>query len=275
MNTEFIMPVAPLFVPGDRPERFAKAAASGADAVILDLEDAVPGERKAAARQAVAAHGIDEVPVIVRINAAATTEFFVDLAALKNVPMAALMLAKAETADDVAAVHAALGYRVPVIVLVETVAAFADLGALLRAEGVVAAAFGSLDLALDLGCQADWEALAYTRGQLILHSRLAGLAAPLDGVTTVFDDPAQVEADARRAAALGFAGKLLIHPKQVAPVLDAFTPNPQAIAWARAVLDAARTGAAVQVDGAMVDKPVIERARRILSRIPASGDTSL
>ena len=268
----FQPPVSPLFVPGDRPERFAKAAASGADAVILDLEDAVEPAARDAARVAVASHGIDGVTVIVRINAASSEDFQADLTALHGARFDALMLAKAETAADIRQVHYLLERQVPIIALVETARAFNDLASLLQEPGVVQAAFGSLDLALDLGCQPSWEALVYCRGALVLQSRLAGLPAPLDGVTTSLDDPVRVGADSATACGLGFGGKLAIHPRQVAPIRKAFLPDDQSIAWARTVLEAARSGAAIQVDGAMVDRPLIERARRILSRISVTGE---
>lgn len=275
LNTPFRPLIAPLFVPGDRPERFDKAADSGADAVVLDLEDAVAPAKRAIARLAVASHGIDKVPVIVRINAASSEDFLADLTALRESHVDALMLAKAETAADVGLIHDLLGRQIPIIPLVETAAAFNDLAGLLRAPGVVQAAFGSLDLALDLGCQPDWLALAWCRGALVLQSRLAGLSAPLDGVCTAIDDPGQVSQDARLACDLGFGGKLLIHPRQVAPVREAFLPDDEALRWARAVVAGIGSGAAVKVEGAMVDRPLIERAQRILSRSSLTGITQL
>lgn len=271
LSWPFRPPLTPLFVPGDRPERFAKAAACGADAVILDLEDAVAPAARETAREAVANHQIDDVTVIVRLNAVSSEEFRADLAALHDARIDALMLAKAETAADIRLVHHILGRQVPIIALVETARAFSDLAGLLQEPGVVQAAFGSLDLALDLGCQPSWEALAYCRGALVLQSRLAGLPAPLDGVTTSLDDPEQVGADAAIASGLGFGGKLAIHPRQVVPIREAFLPDARSVAWAHAVMEAARSGAAVQVDGAMVDRPLIERARRILSRSRVTG----
>ncbi|HFZ8995310.1 TPA: CoA ester lyase [Citrobacter freundii] len=272
VNPVFRAPVAPLFVPGDRPERFARAADSGADAVILDLEDAVGAGQRERAREAVARHGITRVPVIVRVNAAASGELERDIKALQNATFSALMLAKAEYAADVRRIHALLGRQMPVIVLVETVAAFADLGTLLQAPGVVQAAFGSLDLALDLGCQPDWQALSHCRGALVQQSRLANIAAPLDGVTLDLDDPQQVREDAQRASRLGFGGKLLIHPRQVSPTLESFLPDATTLEWARRVLAATTSDAAVRIDGAMVDRPLIERARRIIARANMTGE---
>ncbi|MFS1286883.1 HpcH/HpaI aldolase/citrate lyase family protein [Pseudomonas piscis] len=272
MLNHYQAPLAPLFVPGDRPERFAKAANSGADAVILDLEDALAADNRPRAREAVARHGIQNVPVIVRINATSTADFQADLAALRDTPFDALMLAKAETAADIRLIHSLFGRQVPVIALVETAAAFFDLGALLREPGVVQAAFGSLDLALDLGCLPTQAALASLRSALVLQSRLAHLPSPIDGVTPSFDDPALTHRDALMAAELGFGGKLAIHPRQVAPIREAFVPDTQTLDWATRVLEAVRDGSAVQVDGAMVDRPLIERARRILSRSRPFGD---
>lgn len=264
-------PVAALFVPGDRPERFAKAAASGADAVILDLEDAVAPERKDPARQCVRTHGLDGARTIVRVNARGSACFEADIAALREVPFAALMLPKAERAEDIAALHQALGRRAAVIPLIESAAAIAALGEILAAPGVWLAAFGSVDYALDLGCTHAWEPLLLARSEIVLRSRLAGLAPPLDGVTTAIDDPAVVESDARRAADLGFGGKLAIHPRQIAAIGRAFLPDERSISWARKVLSAASSGAAASLDGEMIDRPVVERARRILARVADPG----
>lgn len=264
-------PIAPLFVPADRPERFAKAAASGADAVILDLEDAVAPAAKAGARANLAAHGVAGVPVVIRINAQGTADFAADLAALRGASFDAVMLPKAEDAAQVAALHAGLGRQVTVLALVESARGIAGLAPLLAAPGVAQAAFGSLDFALDLGCTPSWEALLMARSQLVLYSKLAGLAPPLDGVTTSLDDAALVEAEARRAAEMGFGGKLLIHPKQAAPVQLAFLPDARTVAWARKVLAAAGGAGAVRVDGAMVDRPLIERARRVVELAERGG----
>lgn len=262
---------APIFVPGDRPERFAKAAASGADAVILDLEDAVAPERKAHARECIRAHGLDGTRTIIRINALASGHFAGDLAALQGVSFAAIMLPKAERPEDIAAVHEALGREIAVIPLIESAAAIDTLGGILAAPGVYLAAFGSIDYALDLGCSHAWEPLLLARSEIVLRSRLAGLAAPLDGVTTAIDDPTLIEVDTRRAAALGFGGKLAIHPRQIPSISRCFHPDESSVAWAKKVLAAAGSGAASSLEGEMIDRPVVERARRILARVAAPG----
>ena len=125
-------------------------------------------------------------------------------------------------------------------------------------------AFGHLDFSLDIGASSDWENLLFARSQLVLQSRLAGAAPPLDGVTVSFDDPEIVSNEARRARDLGFGGKLLVHPRQVAPAQAVFKPSEDDYKWALSVLDAvADSRSAVKLDGAMIDMPVIKRAERI------------
>ena len=259
-------PTALLFAPGSMPERFEKAVNAGADAVILDLEDAVSPQLKPSARRQVADFAERNPSVFVRINARATEWFDADLEALQKVSVGAVMLAKAESREDIEIVFNRLGRKTAVIPLIETARALAGLSQLLASDGVWFAAFGSLDFALDLGCAHTRDALLLARGELVLRSRLAGLAAPVDGVTTAFSDPLLTEADARYAAELGFGGKLAIHPKQIDPIRLAFGDDESVRLWAQRVIDAAQAGGVVQVDGAMVDKPVIDRARKILSK---------
>lgn len=265
MVTAFRAPIVPLFVPGDRPERFAKAAQSGADAVILDLEDAVSPDQKDTARRNLAAHQVRGLPVIIRINARESPCFDDDLAALSNTAFSAIMLPKTGGAGDIVAVHEKLGRIAPIVPLIETASGLANLPEILGASGVGVVAFGALDYAVDLGCSPGWESLLMARSEIVFRSRLAGLSAPIDGVTTVFNDPAIVEADAAQAIGLGFGGKLMIHPNQIAPALRAFLPDQQALSWAKQVIDVSSEGAAAQLDGMMVDRPVLERARRIIA----------
>ncbi|MFT4149802.1 MAG: CoA ester lyase [Paracoccaceae bacterium] len=255
---------APLFVPANRSERFARAAASGADAVILDLEDAVAAEDKETARAALET-AFTDLPVIVRINAAGTPWHLADMATVSALRPAAVILPKAEDAAKAAGIAAASG--LPVIALVETAAGLANARAMAAAAGVVRLAFGSVDFCADLGCAHLREVLLPARTELVLASRLAGIAAPLDGVTVQLDDPALSHDDARHARDLGMTGKLCIHPKQIAPVLRAFAPSQAEIDWARRVLAAG--GGAVAVDGGMVDEPVRLRARAILDTPPS------
>ena len=251
-----------LFVPGDRPERFAKAAASGADAVICDLEDAVAPANKPAARAAVAGW-LREHRAYVRVNAAGTPWHDRDVAALSGLPgLIGVMLPQAETPVEIRA----LGDGVPVVPLVETAAGVENVAALATVPGVQRLAFGSIDFALDCGMDELDETLLYARSRLVLASRAARIAAPLDGVTAELDDPQETARDARWSRRLGFGGKLCIHPRQVALVTAAFTPSEEEIAWARAVRDAvAGSDGVARVRGEMVDRPVLERAQRILA----------
>ena len=254
-----------LFVPGDRPERIAKAHASGADAVIVDLEDAVAPASKASARDAVAGALDASQPVMLRINGADTAWFADDARLSAHPAVAAVMLPKATGAEPVAALRSASGGK-PVLALVESAAGMAGAAALAATAGVARLVFGSIDFQLDLDIADDDLALLAFRSQLVLASRLANLPAPVDGVTTAFDDAARIELEARRARSQGFGGKLCIHPKQVAIVNRAFSPTEAELAWAQRVVDtaAAAGGAAVAVDGKMVDAPVLSRARRLL-----------
>lgn len=254
-----------LFVPGDRPERFAKALAAGADAVIVDLEDAVGPAAKAAARDAVATW-LDSpaaAPVLLRINAAATPWFDDDLQLCRHPRVHGVVVPKAEDADTLAAVPGK-----PVLPLIESGAGFDAVRTLARMPGVARLVFGSIDFQADLGIEGDDDALLFFRSQLVLASRLAGVDAPVDGVTTALDDEQAVGRDTARARRLGFGAKLCIHPRQVAAVNAGFQPTPQERDWAQRVLAAAEAGggAAVAVDGKMVDAPVLLRARRLLAR---------
>jgi len=259
-----------LFVPGSRPERFDKALAAAASAVIIDLEDAVAPADKDQARAALAAWLRPEHAVIVRINSADTAWFDHDLALCGAPGVAGVMVPKAESARTLAAVTAA-GARA-LMPLVESAAGLAALGALAAAPGVWRLAFGSIDLQVDLGLKdATEDELGPFRLQLVLASRLAGIGAPVDGVSVAIDDEHRLPQDVQRARRLGFGGKLCLHPKQVGAVNRGLAPSEAELDWARRVLAAAATsgGAAVAVDGKMVDKPVLLRAEAILQEVSA------
>ncbi|MBY6161997.1 CoA ester lyase [Mameliella alba] len=253
---------APLFVPADRPERFAKAAGSGTDAVILDLEDAVAPEAKDKARTLLDCRYTD-LPVILRVNAIGTPWHSADIAAACALPFAALMLPKAEDPGTVAALATELPTQMVVIALIETARGLAAARQIAALDRVARLAFGSVDYCADLGCAHQRDALLSARSELVLAARLAGMPPPLDGVTTALQSPGAAEEDARHARSLGMGGKLCIHPRQVPEVLTGFRPTEAEKDWARRVL-AAGDGA-VAVDGAMVDAPVRLRARSILA----------
>ncbi len=263
-----------LFVPGDRPERFNKALQSGAGVVIVDLEDAVAPANKSAARDALAAwlDSSDSMPVMLRINAATTAAFTDDLRLSTHPGICGVMVPKAEQAQVLAHVAACLpGKRL--LPLIESAAGFDSLRTMAAAPCVQRLVFGSIDFQVDLGIEGDDDALLYFRSQLVLASRLAGLDAPVDGVTQALDDEAAVVRDTARARRLGFGAKLCIHPRQVAAVNRGFSPSAAEIEWAQRVVAAAQNsaGAAVAVDGSMVDAPVLLRAQALLARAPISS----
>ena len=254
-----------LFVPADRPERYAKALASGADGVIVDLEDAIAPASKDTARQALAnwLEHVGDASIVVRINGFGTPWFDADRDLVTSSPnVAVVMLPKAD-ADSPWPVLA----DKPVLALVESAAGIAAARAIARAPQVRRLAFGSIDLSLDLGVEGDDDALLYVRSELVLASRLANLPPPVDGVCTAINDPSILATHVQRARRLGFGGVLCIHPSQVAAVNSGFEPSAEQLAWARRVIAASAQsgGAAVAVDGKMVDRPVLIRAEAIVA----------
>jgi citrate lyase subunit beta / citryl-CoA lyase len=256
-----------LFVPGNRTERFEKARTAGADAVIFDLEDAVPPGEKDVARAVVVANLDPSRPAWVRVNAATTQWFVDDLIDIAAHPgVAGIVLPKCESRESMDAVLAHAHGGLVLMPLIETARGIAGLDELCHAPRVARVAFGSLDFQIDLGIEDDGEELNAFRSKIVLASRLAGIDAPVDGVCTEIDDEKAIEHHARYARKFGFGGKLCIHPKQIDAVHTAYAWSATEQAWAKRVLDAmdASGGAAVSVDGKMVDMPVILKARRIL-----------
>ena len=253
-----------LFVPGDRPERFDKAFASGADAVVLDLEDAVTPEHKEAARETVRQRlATGDTRLVVRINDESTAWFEADVASLPKA--ATVMLPKAERTATVKRLNDA-GFTV--LALIESARGVLNAEAI--AEVSHRLVFGTVDFALDVDVSGDLAStlgLDYAASRLVLASRAAGLPSPVAGVTVAIDDEALLLAELARARAHGFGAKLCIHPKQVAPIHRALAPSAAELDWARRVIAvAAGAHGAVQVDGRMVDKPILLRAERLLAR---------
>jgi citrate lyase subunit beta/citryl-CoA lyase len=153
----------------------------------------------------------------------------------------------------------------PIIPIVESALGLAAIEAMMMHPSVLQCAFGHLDFSLDIGADPQWDSLHYARGKIVVASRLGQKAPPLDGVAVRFDDAEIVAGEARRAREMGFGGKLLIHPKQIAPAKAVFRPSDADYEWAQRVMTAAANSAsAVQLDGAMVDVPVIKRAEAII-----------
>ncbi len=269
MNSSIIR--SALFVPATRPERIPKARASGADVVIVDLEDAVAENLKAEARGNLDAFlaANPEARLLVRINAPTHAEQAADLAlCARHAGVAGVLLPKVESAVQVA-LAASCGK--PVWPIVESARGLANLAEIAHAQGVERLSFGALDLGLDLGLANGTAGaermLDQARYALLLQSRLAGLAGPLD---SVFPDIKNLEGLARAVADardMGFGGLLCIHPSQVAVVHETLMPSADELDWAQRILAAGACGDGVfVVDGQMVDAPVIGRARRLLQR---------
>ena len=268
-------PKSLLFVPGDRPDRFAKAFGSAAEAVIIDLEDAVPTERKEEARRA-AAEWIDRGDCLerlfLRMNAPGTAAAIADLAMLldRSAAIAGLIVPKVEAAVVIEHLHSALaerGFKPVLVPVIESARGLRLAGRIGRAPGVWGLALGPVDLATQLGARFDGQALRQLRLQISLAAAEAGVAA-IDGPSLVIRDPENLAAEASDGASLGFCAKLCIHPDQAATVNAAFTPNADEIAFARRVIaaDAEAKGAVFQLDGRMIDLPVVTGAHRVLAR---------
>ncbi|MFJ3780090.1 HpcH/HpaI aldolase/citrate lyase family protein [Streptomyces sp. NPDC090075] len=252
-----------LFVPGSRQDRFDKAVSAGADLVIIDLEDAVAPPDKDRARDNTAAWLALGNQAIVRINPPGTAWAETDLrmAATHGSPV---MVPKAEDPTALAELAARTAGRCALVPLIETALGVERALALCGTPGVTRAAFGNVDLATQLGVAPDDQtALAFARSRLVLASAAAGIASPVDGITTAVHDTAALRTDTDHARRLGFTGKLCIHPAQLQLVTEGFAPSAEELRWAGAVLNAGDS--VTTVDGQMVDKPVRERARRILA----------
>lgn len=282
-----------LFVPGSNPRALAKAPHTGADAVVMDLEDSVPLGDKAAARAAVAAALAEQAgapaALWVRINPLRATGPYTvacgaeDLAAVVVPGLAGVLLPKAEAAADVQAADRLLAElerarglapgSVGLIPVVESARALWDAAVLGTAAARVRRfVLGSADFTADIGTEPSrtGEELAYARSRLVVASRVAGLEPPLDTAWFDVHDAEGLAAEARLARRLGFSGKFCIHPAQVPVVNAAFTPSAAEVAGARRLLaafaEAERAGrAAILLDGRMVDYAMVVRARRLLA----------
>lgn len=268
-----------LFCPADRPERYAKAA-ERADTVILDLEDAVAPAAKAAARDALVESALEESPLdpsrtVVRVNAVGTPDFALDCEAVRQTAYRTIMLAKTETAADVAALREALG-DVDVIALCETARGIVEAVSIARAEGVVALMWGAEDLVASLGGTSSrtasdtYRAVAlHARSQVLLAAGAAGKHA-MDAVYVDIADVAGLKEEADDAVASGFGSKACIHPGQVATIRAAFAPTDEETEHARALLAAAEHERGVfTYEGRMVDEPILRHARSVVARAGA------
>ncbi|MEE2688520.1 MAG: CoA ester lyase [Pseudomonadota bacterium] len=266
-----------LFVPAVRPDRFTKAVATGTDIVIVDWEDAVVPDLKAEARRAVG--GFFGEPTerrvlrYLRVNSPRLADGLHDLEALfqmEHLPDG-VMIPKVESPEEVRWMAEILTpYRsdielFPVVETAKGVRAVAEIA--LAAEATSILGFGAVDLVAETGSDLSWESLLYTRSQVVLAASEARIEA-LDTVWIDITDLDGLADEARKARALGFSGKAAIHPSQVAPINEAFSPTEDEIASATRIVEAAAGdySGAVQVDGKMIDEPVVIAAQRTLAR---------
>jgi citrate lyase subunit beta/citryl-CoA lyase len=283
-----------LFAPGNHPRRVEKALALDADAVILDLEDACPIAEKVATRAVVVAacrrprSGLGYI----RVNAT-TTEFgYGDIVAVVQQGVDGIILPKPETADEIRAVdwvianlekeRALPAGAIDVIPIIETARGMANIRAITGAgTRVRRIAFGAGDFTLDLSMEwsrAETELLPY-RSECVLASRAAGIEAPIDTVWVDLKDRAGFESSTRHIKALGFQGKMCIHPDQVAAANAILTPSAAEVEWSRKAVEAFEAAekagsASIQLDGKFIDYPIVYRAQRVLEtmrRIAARG----
>ncbi|SNT42573.1 HpcH/HpaI aldolase/citrate lyase family protein [Rhodococcoides kyotonense] len=257
-----------LFCPADRPERYFKAAAR-ADVVILDLEDAVAPSDKDAARQALVATPLDPERTVVRVNAHGSRDWSADLDALNDTPYRVVMLPKCESAEQVAS----LAPR-DVVVLVESPLGVVNVADAVTADNAVGAMWGAEDLVAALGGNSSRfadgryrDVARHVRSHTLLAAKARGLFA-LDSVFLDIPDLDGLREESDDAVAVGFDGKVAIHPSQVPVIRDAYAPSPEEVDWAQRLLEAVESNRGVfTFEGRMVDAPVIQQAHRIVARI--------
>ncbi|MEQ9889089.1 HpcH/HpaI aldolase/citrate lyase family protein [Pectobacterium zantedeschiae] len=279
-----------LFVPGNAPHRFQHAISCGADAVIFDLEDAVHPDEKNQARENIIQWYENDTPVSeinckkhIRLNKFGSPEFNQDIeflnklnnkerlrnrtASRHEIATQEIVLPKIESAAMLNEARKMISRNrlenVNIIAIIETARGLHNAEEICAA-GVERVAFGSLDFSLDIHCDQSLHALLYARSRIVLASRLADLPPPIDCVNPDFTHHERVLADALHARSIGFSAKLCIHPSQIDAVQQAFTADSSKIDWAKQVLKAAEHSYAFQINGEMVDLPVIEQARQLL-----------
>ncbi len=253
-----------LFAPGHNEKLLDRVFDAGADAVMLDLEDAVPPEAKRQAREMVT-EALTDRSAWVRINAVGTDLAAADLKAVTGLT-AGIRIPKVESARDVEWVRARAP-DTPLICAIETARGILAAQEIAAAPGVRHLSLGGIDLRRDLGATDGNLQTLYARSHLVVVSRAAGLDPPIDSVYARLEDDAGLRAQAEFARSLGFVGKSAIHPRQLPVLHDVFTPSAGELEWAQTVLDAfdAAAGEAVKLpNGEFVDLPVADRARRVL-----------
>ncbi len=270
MNNELLISL--LFVPGSRPDRIGKALSSGADAVIVDLEDAVKVDEKDSARKSVASflEENQDSSVLVRVNSSDSDEHEKDLALCKEADnVFGVMLPKASQRSEIEYVGSQTGK--PVWPLIESASGIAALPDLAMAVGATRMSIGALDLAADLELEYSSEGcgkvLDFCRAQIVLYSKIGGLGPPVESVVPTINELDEISRVASQAKQMGFGGMLAIHPKQLPEIHKAFLPSQAEVDWAERVISGSKKyGSVFQLDGKMVDAPVVKSAERIVAR---------
>jgi citrate lyase subunit beta/citryl-CoA lyase len=283
-----------LFTPGHRPDLIVKASRSVADAVIVDLEDAVATSAKEQARSNLASLPESAIPFFVRVNGVETGLLWDDIVAAVQAGVAGVILPKAEDRNVMLKTCGALSAMetasdqpegsIALIPMIETAVgvqnAFEILGGCPRVEAVMFGSGEQGDLVADLGVQ--WEptgtGLHYARSRVLLAARAAGVPHPMDGVFMNFRDQDALRVESQLARRMGYVAKLAIHPAQVGVINEVFTPSPEEVAHHRAILEAfekaeAKGTASIGADGRMVDYAVVRTARSVLARAEAARPT--
>lgn len=263
-----------LFVPGDRPDRFASAWRSTADVVILDLEASVHPANKATARIEVARwlrNASTAATALVRLNRPGSNDMVQDLDCLSQLRGFGLMCSSAHICEALDELLTTCRESHPVVLLVETAVGIEQANQLAALPGVCRLAFGNMDYATELSLGPDNWGFVYPSSKLVAASKCAGLPSPIAGVTANIHDRSVMARDMEFERGIGFSAKMCIHPGQIAWAREAFEPSEQECAWAQRILAATAQSHAVQVDGQMIDRPVIERAQRILDRARRRG----
>jgi citrate lyase subunit beta/citryl-CoA lyase len=258
---------APLFVPASRPDRFMKAAMSGADAVLVDLEDAVAPALKDEGRANLPNALALSVPTIIRINAEGTDWHDADLVAVAALGFRLVCVPKVGSTELLDRLASRLGSGTSLIVQIETARGVANAASIAAHASVRQLAFGPADFFHDMGMPVSRDMSGHVMRTIAVASRSAGIAQPLDGPCFTVADPAALVAECADAISWGAGGKLCIHPSQAPKVLESFMPGADEVAWARRVVQADRDGSARVVDGRMIDAPVAARARAVLARV--------
>lgn len=265
-----------LFTPANRPDRFARALESGADAICLDLEDAVAPADKASARVSaldfLAQRPTGGAPVGLRLNSKSTPWFIDDLRAAAPAKADFFMIPKASSAHEMGMLQRALGDARPFWPLVETPEGLMRCWDIAEAPGVGGVLFGAFDYSAEVGCDMSWEPLLFARSQIAAACARAGIQA-LDAPPGRVGEPEVLSAETDRARRLGFTGRACIHPDQVAAVNAVYTPSAEEVAKAQAVVEAfdAAAGGPALLDGRLIELPVARAARRILERARGQG----